>query len=95
MGIAPDLNPLLDQLRDVVIPENLAGDDAVTAMRALLLARGVVDHLAATMTGVLNSCGVAASQGRTPRELLISLGCAPSVAERLIRVGGALLSVLI
>ncbi|TXH28494.1 MAG: DUF222 domain-containing protein, partial [Mycobacterium sp.] len=90
MGIAPDLNPLLDQLHDVVIPENLAGDDAVTAMRALLLARGVVDHLAATVTGVLNRCEVAAAQGRTPRELLISLGCAPSVAERLIRVGGAL-----
>ena len=90
MGIAPDLNPLLDQLRAVVIPENLAGDDAVTVMRVLLLARGVVDHLAATVTGVLNRCGVAASQGRTPRELLISLGCAPAVAERLIRVGGAL-----
>ena len=90
MGIAPDLNPLLDQLRDVVIPENLAGDDAVTVMRALLLARGVVDHLAATVAGVLNRCGVAAGQGRTPRELLMSLGCAPAVAERLVRVGGAL-----
>ncbi|MCX8563886.1 DUF222 domain-containing protein [Mycolicibacterium mucogenicum] len=90
MGIAPDLQSLLDQLRDVVIPENLAGDDAVNVMRVLLLARGVVDHLAATVTGVLDRCGVAASQGRTLRELLISLGCAPSVAERLIRVGGAL-----
>ncbi|TXH21954.1 MAG: DUF222 domain-containing protein, partial [Mycobacterium sp.] len=90
MGIAPDLNPLLDQLRAVVVPENMSGEDAVNVTRLLLLIRGVVDHLAATMTGVLNRCGVAATQGRTPRELLISLGCAPSVAERLIRVGSAL-----
>jgi len=90
MGIAPDLQSFLDQLRDVVIPDDLAGDDAVNVMRVLLLARGVVDHLAATVTGVLNRCGVAAGHGRTLRELLMSLGCAPSAAERLIRVGGAL-----
>ncbi|TLH60371.1 DUF222 domain-containing protein [Mycolicibacterium phocaicum] len=90
MGIAPDLNPLLDHLRGVAIPENMSGEDAVNVTRLLLLIRGVVDHLAATMTAVLDRCGVAASQGRTPRELLMSLGCAPSVAERLIRVGAAL-----
>ena len=63
MGIAPDLNPLLDQLRGVAIPENMSGEDAVNLVRVLLLIRGVVDHLAATMTGVLDRCGVAASQG--------------------------------
>ncbi|WP_409430316.1 DUF222 domain-containing protein [Mycobacterium sp. SMC-16] len=90
MGIAPDLNPLLDHLRGVVVPENMSGEDAVNLVRVLLLIRGVVDHLAATVTGVLDRLGVAASQGRPPRELLMSLGCAPSVAERLIRVGAAL-----
>ena len=90
MGIAPDLNPLLDHLRGVAIPENMSGEDAVNVTRLLLLIRGVVDHLAATVTGVLDRLGVAASQGRSPRELLMSLGCAPSVAERLIRVGAAL-----
>ncbi|WP_418004356.1 DUF222 domain-containing protein [Mycobacterium sp. PDNC021] len=90
MGIAPDLNPLLDQLREVVVPEDMAGDDAFNAMRILLMLRGVVDHLAATVSGKLDRLGVAAAQGRTTRELLISLGCAPGVAERLVRVGTAL-----
>ena len=90
MGIAPDLNPLLDQLRDVVVPDKMTGDDAVQALRCALKLKHVAEHLAAILAGVLNRCGVAAAQGRTPRELLIALGCAPSVAERMIRVGGAL-----
>jgi len=90
MGIAPDLTPLLDRLRDVVVPEDIAGEDAVNVMRVLQLIRGVVDHLAATVAGVLDRSGVAAAQGRTMRELLMSLGCAPAVADRLVRVGGAL-----
>jgi hypothetical protein len=90
MGIAPDLQPLLDHLRDVVVPDDMAGDDALEAARCLVRLRNVVDHLVAMLAGVLDRCGVAAGQGRTVRELLISLGCAPSVAERLVRVGGAL-----
>ncbi len=72
------------------IPDDVNGDDALDVMRALVVLRNVVDHLAATVAGALDRLGVAASQGRTPRELLISLGCAPSVAERLVRAGGAL-----
>ncbi|WP_285032800.1 HNH endonuclease signature motif containing protein [Mycolicibacterium sp. lyk4-40-TYG-92] len=90
MGIASDLHPLLDHLRDVVLPDEMAGDDALEVARCLLRMRNVVDHLAATLAGVLDRCGVAAGQGRTLRELLMSLGCAPAVAERLVRVGGAL-----
>ncbi|MCX8562963.1 DUF222 domain-containing protein [Mycolicibacterium mucogenicum] len=78
MGIAPDLHPLLDHLRDVVVPDEMAGDDALEVARCLFRLRNVIDHLAATLAG------------RTLRELLISLGCAPAVAERLVRVGGAL-----
>ncbi len=74
----------------MVVPDDMAGHDAVNVMRVLLTLRGVVDHLAATTVGVLDRCGVAASQGRTPREMLMSLGCAPSVAERLVRISGAL-----
>ena len=70
----------------------MAGDDALESMRVLLALRNVIDHLAAMVAGVLDRCGVAASQGRTPRELLITLGCAPAVAERLVRVGAALSS---
>ncbi|MCX8559369.1 DUF222 domain-containing protein [Mycolicibacterium mucogenicum] len=90
MGIASDLHPLLDHLRDVVLPDEMAGDDPLEVARCLLRMRNVVDHLAATLAGVLDRCGVAAGQGRTLRELLMSLGCAPAVAERLVRVGGAL-----
>ncbi|CAM5736076.1 hypothetical protein MAUB1S_04523 [Mycolicibacterium aubagnense] len=56
----------------------------------LVVLRNVVDHLAAMVAGVLDRCAVAASQGRTLRELLITLGCAPSVAERWVRIGAAL-----
>ncbi|RUP33772.1 MULTISPECIES: HNH endonuclease [Mycolicibacterium] len=90
MGITPDLTASLDTLRGVQVPGEMAGDDAVEALQCALTLRHVAEHLAATLTGVLNRCGVAAAQGRTPRELLISLGCAPVVAERLIRVGSAL-----
>ena len=81
MGIAPDLNPLLDHLRGVAIPEDIAGDDALEVARGLMRLRNVIDHLTARTVGVLDRCGVAAGQGRTLRELLMSLGCAPSVAE--------------
>lgn len=90
MGIAPDLNLLLDHLRGVVIPEGMAGDEALAIARQAITLRNVVDHLAAVLAGLLDRCGVAASQGRSVRELLISLGCAPSVAQRLVRVGAAL-----
>ena len=90
MGIAPDLQSFLDQLRDVVIPDDITGGDALEVARGLVGLRNVIDHLTATTVGVLDRCGVAAGQGRTLRELLMSLGCAPSVAERMIRVGGAL-----
>ncbi len=90
MGIALDLQPLLDQLRDVAIPSGIAGDDALEVARGLMRLRNMIDHLTARTVGVLDRCGVAAGQGRTLRELLMSLGCAPSVAERLVRVGGAL-----
>ncbi|MHA7662550.1 HNH endonuclease [Mycolicibacterium sp. HS_4_1] len=90
MGIAVDLATSLDIARGLGVPDDITGDDALESMRVLVTLRGVIDHLAATVTGVLDRCGVAASQGRTLRELLIALGCAPSVAERMVRIGGAL-----
>jgi len=90
MGIAPDLKSLLDQLRGVVIPTDISGDDALEVARCVVGMRNVIDHLTAVTVGVLDRLGVAAGQGRTPRELLVSLGCAPAVAERMVRVGGAL-----
>ncbi|BBX82276.1 HNH endonuclease [Mycolicibacterium aubagnense] len=90
MGITQRLTTGLDAIRGVHVPDDLAGDDALESMRMLAVLQNVVDHLAATVAGALDRCGVAASQGRTPRELLIALGCAPAVAERLVRVAAAL-----
>jgi len=90
MGIASNLNPLLDHLRSVQVPDDITRNDALETLRGFVVLRNLIDHLAATVTGALDRLGVAASQGRTPRELLISLGCAPSVAERMVRVGSAL-----
>ena len=90
MGITPDLNALLDHLRGVDVPDDMSREDAVAAMTCVMKLRNMADHVAAMLTGVLDRCGAAAAQGRTPRELLMALGCAPSVAERFIRVSGAL-----
>ncbi len=90
MRIADDLTTSLDIARGLRLPDDITGDDALESMRALVTLRNVVDHLATMLAGALDRLGVAAGQGRTLRELLISLGCAPSVAERLVRVGGAL-----
>ncbi|OBJ40031.1 HNH endonuclease [Mycolicibacterium mucogenicum] len=90
MGITPDLNALLDHLRGVAVTDDMSRDDAVAAMTCVMKLRNVIDHLAAMLTGALDRRGVAAAQGQTPRELLMTLGCAPSVAERFIRVSGAL-----
>ncbi|MUL46018.1 DUF222 domain-containing protein [Mycobacterium sp. CBMA293] len=89
MDTASGLTALLDRARELRIPGDITGDEAHDAMRVLLALRGVIDHLAAMMAGALDRCGVAASQGRTLRELLITLGCAPAVAERLVRIGAA------
>ena len=90
MRIAEDLTTSLDIARGLGVPDDITGDDALESMRALVTLRNVVDHLASMVAGVLDGCGVAASQGRTLRELLMTLGCAPSVAERMVRIGGAL-----
>ncbi len=90
MGITHDLTTSPDITQSVRLPDDITGADALAAMRCLRALRNMVDHLAAMMTGVLDRCGVAAAQGRTPRELLITLGWAPSVAERLVRVAAAL-----
>jgi hypothetical protein len=90
MAVAPNLTTTLDDVHALRIPEDLTADDALCALRALLTMRNVVDHLTAIVTGALDRLGVAATQGRTLRELLITMGCAPSVAARLARIGAAL-----
>ena len=80
------LPDLLDEVRDLVIPE----DEALDALRLLLTLRGVVDHLAATTVGVVDRLGLAKARAQKLPELLMSLGCAPGVATRWIRISKAL-----
>ncbi|OKH79819.1 HNH endonuclease [Mycobacterium sp. ST-F2] len=90
MGITGELTTSIDTIRGVHPSDDMAGDHALEALGCVLRLRNVADHLAAMLVGVLDRLGVAAAQGRTLREVLMTLGCSPSVAERLVRVGGAL-----
>ncbi|MCH5645735.1 HNH endonuclease, partial [Gordonia sp. ABSL49_1] len=66
------------------------GREVHEALTALLRLRNLVDHHAAVLAGAVERLGLATKQGRTTRELLIVMGCAPAVATRLLRVGVAL-----
>ncbi|WP_071288780.1 HNH endonuclease [Mycolicibacterium llatzerense] len=90
MSTSTELDTIVGGVCALRIPDDVNRDDALDVMRALVVLRNVVDHLAAMVATALGRLGVASSQGRTTRELLISLGCAPGVAERLVRVGAAL-----
>ncbi|TXH16866.1 MAG: HNH endonuclease [Mycobacterium sp.] len=90
MGITPELTTSLDTLRGVQVPDDMPAGDVLEALPYVVKLRNVIDHLAAMLTGVLDRCGAAAAQGRTSREVLMALGCAPSVAQRLVRVSGTL-----
>lgn len=59
-------------------------------MRTLLKLRNLVDDRAAILAGLLDRSGLARRQGRSTRELLIVMGCAPSFAMRLLRVAASL-----
>ena len=90
MATITDLHTLLDEARTVRIADDLTGDEALEVVRSLVTLRNLADHLAATVTGVLDQCGVAKAQGRTLHAVLMSLGCAPGVATRWMRIGRAL-----
>ena len=86
MSDTTELPALIDEVCALVIGD----DDALDVLGSLVRLRNVVDHLAATVTGMLDRLGIAGAQGRTLRELLITSGCAPGVAARWIRIGAAL-----
>jgi len=86
----PDLDAVLDRARELRIPDTLVGDQGVDTLRALLTFSNLIDHLTACAVGALDRGRVARTQGRSLRELLITLGCAPAVAVRLTRISVAL-----
>ncbi|UAK38910.1 HNH endonuclease [Gordonia bronchialis] len=70
--------------------DDATGPEAHTALQMVLRLRNVVEHHATVLIARLTALGVAKKQGRTMRELLIVMGCAPAVASRLVRVAGNL-----
>ena len=90
MATTTDLHTLLDEARVVTVDGDITADDALDAMRSLVTLRNLADHLAASMTGVLEQRGVATAQGRSLHAVLMALGCAPGVATRWIRIGRAI-----
>ncbi|WP_262365733.1 HNH endonuclease signature motif containing protein [Gordonia sp. OPL2] len=88
MSIIDDISTAVRDLR--LDDEELTGPGAFDAMRALLRLRNLIDHHAAVLTAALERLRVATDHGRTTRELLIVMGCAPAVAQRFIRIAGSL-----
>ena len=67
-----------------------SGLHAHTELTVILRLRDMIEHRAAILAAHLDRTRVATRQGRSTRELLIVMGCAPTVASRLLRVGAAL-----
>ncbi|MGC5248738.1 DUF222 domain-containing protein [Gordonia sp. DT219] len=68
---------------------DIGSREAFAAMQQLIILRNKVDHLAARVTGEFDRLKMTAPQGRSVRQLLITMGLAPAVAGRLVRVGTA------
>ncbi|MGC4933538.1 DUF222 domain-containing protein [Gordonia sp. DT30] len=66
---------------------DIGSREAFAAMQQLIILRNKVDHLAARVTGEFDRLKMTAPQGRSVRQLLITMGIAPAVAGRLVRIG--------
>ncbi|WHU46023.1 DUF222 domain-containing protein [Gordonia sp. L191] len=77
---------IVTQLSDLQWNPDMTGPQAFGAMKQVLLLRNLVDHHATTLTGELDRLGVADHKTTRLRELLISMGFAPSVAGRYVRI---------
>ncbi len=77
---------IVSQLSDLQWNPDMTGSQAFGAMKQVLLLRNLIDHHATTLTGEMDRLGVADHKTTRLRELLISMGCAPAVASRYVRV---------
>ncbi|MGC4935832.1 DUF222 domain-containing protein [Gordonia sp. DT30] len=80
---------LIGLLDDRTYSPDLTSREAFAAMQQLNTLRNMLDHYAATLTGEFDRLKMTAPQGRSVRELLITMGFAPAVAGRLVHVGTA------
>ncbi len=79
---------IVTQLSDLQWNPDMTGPQAFGAMKQVLLLRNLVDHHATTLTGEMDRLGVADHKTTRLRELLISMGFAPAVAGRYVRMAG-------
>ena len=77
---------IVTQLSDLQWNPEMTGPQAFGAMKQVLLLRNLVDHHATTLTGEMDRLGVADHKTTRLRELLISMGFAPAVAGRYVRI---------
>ncbi len=77
---------IVTQLSDLQWNPDMTGPQAFGAMKQVLLLRNLVDHHATTLTGEMDRLGVADHKTTRLRELLISMGFAPAVAGRYVRI---------
>ncbi len=77
---------IVSQLSDLQWNPDMTGPQAFGAMKQVLLLRNLVDHHATTLTGEMDRLGVADHKTTRLRELLISMGFAPAVAGRYVRI---------
>ncbi|WP_279101200.1 HNH endonuclease [Gordonia bronchialis] len=85
-----EIEHLIDTLTNHTWDTDATGPDTHAALELVLRLRNIVEHHAAVLIARLTALGVAKKQGRTMRELLIVMGCAPAVASRLLRVSSGL-----
>ena len=89
-GCGMDLGRVTAELADLDFGQEMDGRGAFDALREMLTLVNVAHHHAAVLVGVLDRLGVTRKWGGSLRKLLIDMGCAPSVASRLVRVGTSL-----
>ncbi|GAA1479796.1 HNH endonuclease signature motif containing protein [Gordonia sinesedis] len=85
-----NLPDLVDPLTEHTVDDAASGREVFEATQALLMLRNLVDHQLSAHVAALDRLGVATQHGRSLRELLIVMGCAPVVAQRLLRIAGSL-----
>ena len=81
-----NLASLLDGLTTMTVPDTATGPAVYDTTRTLIRIRNVVDHQLVAHAAALGRLHVADSHGRTLRTLLISMGLAPAVAGRVVRI---------
>ncbi len=77
---------IVTQLSDLQWNPEMTGPQAFGAMKQVLLLRNLIDHHATTLTGEMDRLGVGDHETTRLRELLISMGFAPAIAGRYVRI---------